>query len=277
MSSATPELELGNEAGLALRDLLLTLADNKRILGLRYADWMLGAPSLETGIAASSMAQDEWGHGRLTYALLSDFGEEPKRLEHEREAEEYHTMEALDSRFGSWADMIAAAAVLDTAFTVQFGALLESRYDAAHNRVLKLLDEEAFHFQYAAGWMEKLSGSPAAREPLARAVVSLLPVALRWLGRPESDDVARLVSAGFVREGGDALRDRYLARIGPLLERTGLAGEAGVSADGSAWRFTGDLNWSGWDDRRRRAAPGGPDPDTVARARGDKNRAMLLD
>lgn len=277
MASAPPELELGSEVGRALRDLLLTLADNKRILGLRYSDWMLGAPSLETGIAASSMAQDEWGHGRLTYALLSDFGEEPKRLEHDRAAEAYHTMEALDSRFGSWADMIGAAAVLDTAFTVQFGALLESRYAAAHNRVQKLLDEEAFHFQYAAGWLEKLSASPAAREPLASAVASLLPAALRWLGRPGSEDVAHLVSAGLVRDGEDALRDRYLARIGPLLARTGLAGDAGVSADGSGWRFTGELDWSGWDDRRRRAAPGGPDPDTVARARGDRNRAMLLE
>jgi 1,2-phenylacetyl-CoA epoxidase catalytic subunit len=53
-----------------LRSLILTLADTKRLLGIRYSDWMLGAPTLETGIAASSMAQDEWGHSRLTYALL---------------------------------------------------------------------------------------------------------------------------------------------------------------------------------------------------------------
>jgi hypothetical protein len=46
----------------ALRDLILTLADSKRLLGLRYSDCMLGAPTLEAGIAASSMAQDEWGH-----------------------------------------------------------------------------------------------------------------------------------------------------------------------------------------------------------------------
>ena len=70
--------ELGDEARQALRALILSLADSKRVLGLRYSDRMLGAPTLEAGIAASSMAQDEWGHARLTYALLGDFGDEPK-------------------------------------------------------------------------------------------------------------------------------------------------------------------------------------------------------
>ena len=49
----------------ALRRLILTLADSKRMMGIRYSDWLLGAPSIEAGIAVSSMAQDEWGHARL--------------------------------------------------------------------------------------------------------------------------------------------------------------------------------------------------------------------
>ncbi|MBW3631291.1 MAG: hypothetical protein KY464_18660 [Gemmatimonadetes bacterium] len=42
-------------ARAALRDLILTLADCKRVLGLRYSDKMLGAPTLEAGIAATPM------------------------------------------------------------------------------------------------------------------------------------------------------------------------------------------------------------------------------
>ena len=85
--------ELGDEARQALRALILSLADSKRVLGLRYSDRMLGAPTLEAGIAASSMAQDEWGHGRLTYALLSDFGDDPKGdLEHARAASAVSTI-----------------------------------------------------------------------------------------------------------------------------------------------------------------------------------------
>lgn len=269
--------DLPADARAALRDLILTLADNKRILGIRYSDWMLGAPTLETGIAASSMAQDEWGHGRLTYSLLSDFGDDPKEMEHAREADAYHSMEPLDSKFGSWPEMIAAALLLDTALTVQYGALLDSRYTPVHNRVQKLLDEEAFHFQYAAGWVERLSAAPAAREELATVAERLLPVALGWLGRADQEASARLEAEGIVSATADRLRTRYLARIGPVLHAAGMAERLGVAPAEPGWRYERDLSWTGWDDRRRRAAGGGPDADTLARARGDKNRAMLLD
>ena len=57
--------QLPDDVRGSLRDLILALADSKRVLGLRYSDRMLGSPTLEAGIAASSMAQDEWGHARL--------------------------------------------------------------------------------------------------------------------------------------------------------------------------------------------------------------------
>lgn len=269
--------DLPEAARAGLRDLILTLADNKRLLGIRYSDWMLGAPTLETGIAASSMAQDEWGHGRLTYSLLSEFGDDPKFLEHEREAGAYHSMEPLDSDFRSWAEMIAAALLLDSALTIQYGSLLNSRYLPVHNRVQKLLDEEAFHFQYASGWMERLSAAREAREELAEVAARLLPLALRWLGRPTYAGISSLQEEGLVRAGADGLRERYLGRVGPVLDRAGIASEVGLSPEGDGWRYAGELGWEGWNDRRRRSSEGGPDAETLARARGDKNRAMLLD
>jgi ring-1,2-phenylacetyl-CoA epoxidase subunit PaaA len=155
----------------ALRDLLLVLADSKRVLGLRYSDRMLGAPTLEAGIAASSMAQDEWGHARLTYAMLGDFGDDPKALEHDRAAGEYRSHPALDRGFRTWSDMIATSLVVDTALAVQYAALLEGRYGPAQNRVQKMLDEERFHFRYAAGWIRQIAavaelrGEPAGSAP----------------------------------------------------------------------------------------------------------------
>jgi len=268
--------QLPEDARRALRDLLLSLADGKRLLGIRYADWMLGAPTLESGIAASSTAQDEWGHSRLTYALLSDFGDEPKALEHDRAAEEYRSPEPLDAPFSSWAEMIAAALVVDTAFSVQYDALGESRYVPARNRVQKMLDEERFHFQHAVGWARRLAGAEAVRDEFRGAVERLLPVALRWFGR-EDDAARRLVEEGLVRSGPDALRARLLASIAPILADTGLADEVGLVQRDGAWSFGRDLAWEGWDETRRRAAGGGPDADTLGRVRGDKNRAFLMD
>jgi 1,2-phenylacetyl-CoA epoxidase catalytic subunit len=261
---------------LALRDLLLTLADTKRLLGIRYSDCMLGSPSLETGIAAASMAQDEWGHSRLTYALLGDFGEDPARLEHERTPEEYHSMELLDRPFGSWTTMIAAALVIDGALTVQYEALAGSRYLAVRNRVQKLLDEEVLHRQYAAGWVHHLAKSSLAGS-LSSDLVSMLPGALRWFGPEKADESSRLLGAGITSSGAAEQRAALLELVGPALHRAGLERTAGLVADASAWRHEGELSWDAWDPRRRRSGGGGPDEATVARVRGDHNRAMLLE
>ena len=43
---------LGADDHRHLRRTVLGLADTKRILGIRYSDWLLGAPSIEAGIAA---------------------------------------------------------------------------------------------------------------------------------------------------------------------------------------------------------------------------------
>ncbi|HEU0054256.1 MAG TPA: Phenylacetic acid catabolic protein [Longimicrobium sp.] len=268
--------QLAEDVRAPLRDLILALADSKRVLGLRYSDRMLGAPTLEAGIAASSMAQDEWGHGRLTYALLGDLGEEPKALEHSRSAAEYRSIGALDRGFGSWSELVAAGLLIDGALTAQYGALVDSRYTPVHNRVQKMLDEERFHFQYAAGWARRIAAVAELRPELAEAVALYLPDALRWLGRDDDPGVRRLVEEGVVREEPSALRRRLLQRIGPVLEEIGAAEAAGVARDGNEWTYARELDWSGWNDATRRSG-GSLDEETAARARGDKNRALLLD
>jgi ring-1,2-phenylacetyl-CoA epoxidase subunit PaaC len=259
-----------------LRDLVLALADSKRVLGLRYSDRMLGSPTLEAGIAASSMAQDEWGHARLTYALLGDLGLEPKVLEHERTAAEYRSIAALDAGLNGWPGMTAAALLVDTALSAQYAALLNSRYTPVHNRVQKLLDEEKFHFQYAAAWARRIGQVAELRGELLAELRRYLPAALAWLGRDESPAAARLAEEGIVAQDPSALRARYLAKVAPVLDEIGMAAELGVSNEGGVWTYGAALDWDGWDDATRRAG-GALDEETAARARGDRNRALLMD
>jgi hypothetical protein len=61
-----------------------------------------------------------------------------------------------------------------------------------------------------------------------------------------------------------------------VLEEIGMAEGLGVARDGERWRFDGELEWAGWDDATRRGG-GSLDEETAARARGDKNRALLMD
>ena len=46
---------------MSLSDLVLSLADNKQMLGLRYAEWATRAPSLEADIAAAAMSASSDG------------------------------------------------------------------------------------------------------------------------------------------------------------------------------------------------------------------------
>jgi 1,2-phenylacetyl-CoA epoxidase catalytic subunit len=214
------------------------------------------------------MAQDEWGHGRILYAMLKDFGHEPGALEHERDADAYLSSELLDEPPDAWPGLLALNALLDNALSVQCDALSESRYSPLHYKMGKLADEERFHAEHARGWTERLAGTEAGRAALAAAYGAALEPCLRWFGRNDADMWAKLTDEKVVDGGPDDLRSRWLERVGPLLERVGVDVPS-PSGD--------SLSWDGWDDDRRRTGPGGLDGDTLARVRGDKNRAMLMD
>lgn len=252
----------------AVRDLILVLADSKRLLGMRYAEWILGAPELEAGIACASMAQDEWGHARLFYALLKDFGEDVDALEHGREPGGYASMEALDEPAEEWVRLVVLNALVDAALSVQCEALRGSTYAPLAQRVGKVLEEERYHAAHGVAWFRRLAASSdAARSALAAAVGAVVPGILAWFG-PDSERARLVREAGVVDAAGGTLRERYLGRLEPLLELLGERGEA-LRAGAPAL--------PGFDEARRRTEPAGPDAATVARIRGDRNRPFLLD
>ena len=253
-----------NSVNSATRDLILVLADSKRLLGTRYAEWILGAPELEAGIACASMAQDEWGHARLLYALLRDFGDEPERLEHERDAADYRSIEVLDRAPYTWAELVVLNALVDNALSVQLESLRASSHTPLKQRVGKLLDEEVFHARHGAAWLKRLAAAtPEARAEIKRAVAAVLPGLMRWFG-PDAGQGMVLVGAGVADAGGNGLRERFVQRVGPLLDLVG------VSADVQP-------DFKDFDEVTRRTAGTAPDADTIQRVRGDKNRQFLMD
>ncbi|HUG39686.1 MAG TPA: Phenylacetic acid catabolic protein [Longimicrobiales bacterium] len=249
-----------------IRDLILVLADSKRLLGYRYAEWMLGAPELESGIALSSMAQDEWGHARLLYALLKD-SEDVELLEHGREAGEYRNIEVLDAPTDSWGDAVVLMALVDMALSVQFEALRTSSHEPLRQRVEKVLEEERFHAAHGAAWFRRMArGTEASAAALRSAVERVMDPVLRWFGRDEGR-AGKLVAEGVVDSPPSSQRRRFLAAVAPLLEEIGLGEAYGGEAP----------ELEGFDESRRRSGGGGPDEATIRRIRGDRNRAFLMD
>ncbi|MDE2762126.1 MAG: phenylacetate-CoA oxygenase subunit PaaI [Gemmatimonadota bacterium] len=242
---------------------ILTLADTKRLLGIRYSDWILGSPSIETGIAASSMAQDEWGHARLLYAMLKKQGFDPFEVEHTRPAGRYYSVPALDRPFADWADFTAAVVVVDGALAVALESFAAGSFALAASRIPKMLAEEEYHRRFGFAWFARLAAAGGEAEArLREAALAMLPSTLAWL-LPEDDVHEELVAEGRVWPGG-RVRERCEERL------AGVLGQAGFSlADVEPAR-------GGWDPERRRG-PGAPGEEAVERARGDRNRALFVE
>ncbi len=201
--------QLPEEVRTATGDLILILADNKRVLGMRYSDWILGAPSVAAGIACSAMAQDEWGHGRIFYSMLRDFDFDPGYLEHEREASEYRNSELIDTPTDGWPGLIAVNLLLDTAMSVQFDALGASRFEPIHYKVHKLLEGERFHFEHARGWTTRLTATDAGRDVMREAFEPVWVSCLRWFG-PADDPLGAVLSDAGITDASSAATDSPL-------------------------------------------------------------------
>ncbi len=255
--------DLPEDARRALQRLILALADTKRLLGIRYSDWLLGAPSIESGIAASSMTQDEWGHARLLYAMLKDFGVHPVTTEHERQAAEYCSAACLDGEFTDWAAVVAGIVVVDGTLSMALEGFAAGCYEPARSRVPKMLAEEEFHRDLGFAWLRQLGeGNDEARLLVGVAVESMLPDAVTCL-LPIDGHAQLLAQHGLAADPSEA-REQLARRLEDPLSRFGIS----VMADPAVP--------DDWIVERSRPR-GAPDDDAVERARGDRNRELFVE
>jgi 1,2-phenylacetyl-CoA epoxidase catalytic subunit len=229
---------------MAIGELVLSLADNKQLLGLRYAEWATRAPSLEADIAAAAMGLDELGHSRVLYGCLEPLGDDPRGPERENDPASYRALPYFDEPWTSWGQFVAANAVLDTAFTTVVQACVEGDVEVLKTRLRKMLSEERYHFLHGRSWLR----AGIDDGPLGDAWRQ----AIEWFGPPDGD-VARLHREGALSMGPGEL----LARMEERLERT-------------APRMA--IDWSAWDAARRRGGPGVIDARTFGMLRGLEER-----
>lgn len=240
----------------ALADFILALADTKRFLGLRYAEWSDGAPALEASVAASAMAQDELGHSRALLPMLKDFPEVDSAIAEEAPRKKYSSIAFLDSEFKTWPTFVAANALIGTALTESLESARESRYVPLRTRAVKILEEERFHWIHGEGWFKRIAGDAKEGLELSFQVEEILPQALCWFGNSPIADSA--ISGGndpLVREkildaNADELRTRYLARVGPLLSKSQAAHL--IKIESGRWQFAHGLPWARFDPVTRR-------------------------
>ena len=225
---------------MSLSGLVLSIADNKQMLGLRYAEWATRAPSLEADIAAAAMGLDDLGHSRVLYGCLDPLGEDPRTANRETDPASLSALPYFDEPWRSWAHFVAANAILDTAFTVMVEACVNGKVEVLRHRLRKMLTEERYHFLHGRSWLR----SGIEKGPLDEAWKQ----AIEWFGPPDGD------TAGLHNEGK--------LSMGPVELKARL--EERVETNAPAIR----LDWNGWDPIRRRTRPGAVDDLTFGMLRG---------
>jgi phenylacetate-CoA oxygenase PaaI subunit len=252
---STPLLDrpsaLPRDAVPALVDLVVALADSKHALGLRYGEWCSSGPTIEAGVAATAMAQDELGHARVLYGLLEELPGAPHRSEHEWVAEDARIVNMLARPFPSWPHLIIANLLLDQALALVLETALESRYLPLRQRTRKLIEEERFHAIHGRGWLRQLAGEgPEMRAGLEAIIGGAWGETLCWFGPDAGGALVPLVAIGVLGEAGEPVRQRFLRVVGPLLREAGVT--APLALAGDHWATVEPLPWPRWDESRRR-------------------------
>ena len=225
---------------MSLSDLVLSIADNKQMLGLRYAEWATRAPSLEADIAAAAMGLDDLGHSRVLYGCLEPLGSDPRGPERESDSGSLRALPYFDEPWSEWAQFVAANAILDTAFTVMIEACVNGSVEVLQHRLRKMLMEERYHFLHGRSWLK--SGVDQAPLDLA------WQEAIEWFGPPDGET--------------EALHKEGRLSMGPLELRRRLEDQLEKKAP----KVT--IDWTNWDPVRRRGRPGAIDERTFGMLRG---------
>ena len=147
-----------------LRERLLELADDELVLGWRDSEWTGIAPVLEEDVAFSSIAQNEIGHARAIYQLLS---EDPDALAFDRRPEEYRCSRLVALRFvPDWARTIARRVLYEAADELRLRELMAGDDPAVAGLAAKIDREEAYHRMHAEMWGARLKDEPSYRSAL---------------------------------------------------------------------------------------------------------------
>jgi 1,2-phenylacetyl-CoA epoxidase catalytic subunit len=233
---------------MSVSDLVLSIADNKQMLGLRYAEWATRAPSLEADIAAAAMGLDDLGHSRVLYGCLEPLGFDPRGPERETDASSLRSLPYFDEPWTEWPQFVAANAILDTAFTLMIEACVNGSIEVLQHRLRKMLMEERYHFLHGRSWLK----SGIDPKPLHEAWQE----AIEWFGPPDGEIAA--------------LHDDGRLSMGPAELRAELESRLETKAPSAR------TDWAKWDPVRRRSRPGAIDARTFEMLRGLEEKKFAV-
>ncbi len=224
---------LGSVIREAVVGLLYRLADDELIIGHRHSEWVERAPSLDEGVALSSIAQEEKDHAHAYYEMLHALGEPgPDTLAFARKPRAFRCASLVslpDS--GDWTFCVLRQFLYDAAETVRITALVDSSLTPLAQLAAKLRKEEKRHLTHGRAWVLRLCRAAGEdRDRTRSALDQLYPHALGLFEPTDGDEP--LAQAGICPDEPEFQR-QWESAVAPVLAESGLtAPEAAVPVYG---------------------------------------------
>ncbi|KOR84175.1 1,2-phenylacetyl-CoA epoxidase subunit PaaC [Peribacillus frigoritolerans] len=239
---------------IAIKELLLQLADDDFIHSYRGAEWLGLAPHIEEDVASASISQDTMGHAAIYYKLLDELGEgDADKLAHDRPAKERRNAIILELVNGpghymkdpdyDWAFAVVRNYFYTQAKAIKVQSLHSCSYEPLAEVAQKVQMELYYHLMHWKTWFVQLLGSGhlEAVSRMEAAIGKTMPdfAGVFSLGQYGEE----MVEIGLI-EGEADLQKKWIEAITPIFESVGLATsiEIGMArGDGRNGQHTEDL------------------------------------
>lgn len=239
---------------IAIKELLLQLADDDFIHSYRGAEWLGLAPHIEEDVASASISQDTMGHAAIYYKLLDELGEgDADKLAHDRPAKERRNAIILELVNGpghymkdpdyDWAFAVVRNYFYTQAKAIKVQSLHSCSYEPLAEVAQKVQMELYYHLLHWKTWFVQLLGSGhlEAVSRMKAAIGKTMPdfAGVFSLGQYGEE----MVELGLI-EGEAVLQKKWIEAITPIFESVGLATTIQIGmarGDGRNGHHTEDL------------------------------------
>jgi ring-1,2-phenylacetyl-CoA epoxidase subunit PaaC len=203
----------------AVREYLLSLADDEHLMGQQHTEWIGVAPFLEEDLAFASIGQDELGHAAALYALL--VGDDDRAIDDlaiRRDAADYRSCHLVELDTADWAEALVRHWLYDTAEGLRWRVFGESTLPGLSGIAARAEREETFHRRHADAMLDALLSVPESADRLTAAFRHLLPIAVGIFEVVDGEAAALEmgVASASVANLLPAWQDLVVARFGPV-------------------------------------------------------------
>lgn len=225
----------------ALRNYLLSFADDEHLMGQQHIEWIGVAPFLEEDLAFSSIGQDELGHAVMLYELVLGIDEtEPTdqaidALAYRRPAHEYRSSTFVEFGTTDWAEALVRHWIYDMVEQLRWELVAASSFEPLAIVAQRADREERFHRRHGDALLDTLlhASNTDARARIVQALDTLAPM-LSSLLEPPADE-AQIIADGVASASVASLHEAAIAAIN---ERFGTNLDAATGAPGDGQRLT---------------------------------------